>query len=195
MTRKHLVILGDLNSDLNLKGKNKDKEESYYGGKLSGILNHYNLYNIINRPTRITKETETIIDLIICSTKYLVKDSGVAHLGISDHSLVYIVYNIKKDIETPEIRTVKDFKKVNLGELRTAIKQAPWSVCSVFQEVDDTAWAWNKLYTEVINEFVPVKKVKTKKTGLPWMNGKLRKLMNKRFKTLQKYSKTKDKDD
>ena len=45
------------------------------------------------------------------------------------------------------------------------------------------------------NEFVPVRKVKTKKTGLPWMNGKLRKLMNKRMKTLQKYSKTKDKDD
>ena len=186
MKRKHLVILGDLNSDLKLKGKNKDKEESYYGRKLSGILKRYNLYNIINRPTRITKETETIIDLIICSTKYLVKDSGVAHLEISDHSLVYIVYNIKKDIETPEIRTVKDFKKVNLEELRTAVKQAPWSVCSVFQEVDDTAWAWNKLYTEVINEFVPVRKVKTKKTGLPWMIGKLRKLMNKRLKTLQK---------
>ena len=94
----HLGILGDLNSDLNLKGKNKDKEVSYYGRKLSGILKHYNLYNIINRPTRITKETETIIDLIICITKYLVKDNGVAHLGISDHSLVYIVYNIKTDI-------------------------------------------------------------------------------------------------
>ena len=105
--RKHLVILVDLSSDLNLKGKNKDKEESYYGRKLSGILKHYNLHNIINRPTRITKETETIIDLIICIAKYLVKDSGV----ISDHSLVYIVYNIKKDIETPEIRTVKDFKR------------------------------------------------------------------------------------
>ena len=101
MKRKYLVILGDLNSDLNLKGKNKDKKESHYGRKPSGILKHYNLYNIINRPTRITKETETIIDLIICSTKYLVKDSGVAHLGISNHSLVYIVYNyIKKDIKT-----------------------------------------------------------------------------------------------
>ena len=77
MKRKHLVILGDLNSDLNLKCKNKDKEESYYDRKLSGRLKHYNLYNIINRPTRITKETEAIIDLIICSTKYLLKDSGV----------------------------------------------------------------------------------------------------------------------
>ena len=80
MKRKHPVILGDLNSDLNLKGKSKDEEESYYGRKLSGILKHYNLYNIINRPTRTMKETETIIDLIICSTKYLVKDSGVSHL-------------------------------------------------------------------------------------------------------------------
>ena len=61
--------------------------------------------------------------------------------------------------------------------------------------MDDTAQAWNKLHNEVINEFVPVKKVKPKKTGLPWMNGKLRKLLNKRLKTLQKYSKTKDKDD
>ena len=47
----------------------------------------------------------------------------------------------------------------------------------------------------MINEFVEVRKVNTKKTGLPWMNGKLRKLMNERSKTLQQYNKTKDKDD
>ena len=47
MQRKHLVILGDLNSDLNLKGKNKDKDEPYYRRKISGILKHYDLYNII----------------------------------------------------------------------------------------------------------------------------------------------------
>ena len=32
MKRKHLVMLGDLNSDLNLKGKNKDKEVSIMAG-------------------------------------------------------------------------------------------------------------------------------------------------------------------
>eukprot|EP00794_Sanderia_malayensis_P000634 gene634-1302_t len=195
MNRKHLVIMGDLNSDLNIKGKNKDKEYSYFGKKLSAILKQQNLYNIINKPTRITKESETIIDLIICSTKYLVKDSGVAHIGVSDHSLVYVVHKIKKDIERPEIRTVKDFKKVNMAELREAIKQAPWSVCSVFEDVDDTVWAWNKLYKEITNEFIPVRKVKSKKSSLPWINGNIRKLMNKRLKTLQRYSKTKETND
>ena len=89
MKRKHLVILRDLNSDLNLKGKNKDKEESYYGRKLSGILKHYNLYNIINRPTRIMKETETTFHFV---QRYV---KSIFMLMISQH-LLYVIQLMKQ---------------------------------------------------------------------------------------------------
>ena len=89
MKRKHLVILRDLNSDLNLKGKNKDKEESYYGRKISGILKHYNLYNIINRPTRIMKETETTFHFV---QRYV---KSIFMLMISQH-LLYVIQLMKQ---------------------------------------------------------------------------------------------------
>ena len=87
MKQKNIVILGDLNSDLLMKGKLK--EDTYLGRRLQKILNPYGLKNVINQPTRIAEKTQTIIDLIITSSPEKITVKGVSHLGISDHSLVY----------------------------------------------------------------------------------------------------------
>ena len=52
-----------------------------------------------------------------------------------------------------------------------------------------------KLYKDVSTEFLPKRKVKMRSKSLPWMNGDIRKLMNKRYKLLQQAQKTKDPED
>ena len=42
-----------------------------------------------NEPTRVTSTSATLIDLILPNTPENILQSGVIHLGISDHSLVY----------------------------------------------------------------------------------------------------------
>ena len=44
---------------------------------------------VIKEPTRISENVQTLIDLIIVSNPDKVTNTGVSHLGISDHSLVY----------------------------------------------------------------------------------------------------------
>ena len=52
-----------------------------------------------------------------------------------------------------------------------------------------------KLYKDVSTEFLPKRKVKMRSKSLPWMNGDIPKLMNKRYKLLQQAQKTKDPED
>ena len=76
-------LLGDLSCNLGapiLDHKSKT---------LSGIADLYNLEKLIEEPTRITESTSTMIDLIFANTPGNVACSGVCHVGISDHILIY----------------------------------------------------------------------------------------------------------
>ena len=52
-----------------------------------------------------------------------------------------------------------------------------------------------KLYKDVPTEILPKRKVKMRSKSLPWMNGDIRKLMNKRYKLLKQAQNTKDPKD
>ena len=59
--------------------------------RLKEMLNTYQLSLLINKPTRTTELTKTLLDLIICKTddlKTVITD--VVDVAISDHNLVYI---------------------------------------------------------------------------------------------------------
>jgi exonuclease III len=63
MEDKILILCGDWNIDfLHVDGNLKD---------LTDLLLRYNLVNTVQSPTRITKSTSTLIDVIIINKKYL----------------------------------------------------------------------------------------------------------------------------
>ena len=49
----------------------------------------YRLKQVITEPTRITPSSSSLTNLIFTNQPDLVSFSGVSHVGISDHSLVY----------------------------------------------------------------------------------------------------------
>ena len=75
--------MDDLNCDLS------SKELDHNSTKLMNSADLYDLHQVINEPTRITISSSTMIDLIFTNTVDKIVCSGVSHVGISDHSLVY----------------------------------------------------------------------------------------------------------
>ena len=78
-------LLGDLNVDFTPSIKSSNKST------LAELFDIYGLSQIIEEPTRITEKSSTMIDLCLTNTLSTVVDSGVIHLSISDHWMVYIV--------------------------------------------------------------------------------------------------------
>ena len=51
-------------------------------------------------------------------------------------------------------------------------------------DIDDNLWLAESVYKNVSNDFLKTREAKLRKNTLPWMNSKIRKLMNKRCKAL-----------
>ena len=59
----------------------------------SNVLDPFALTQVVESPTRITRKTSTLIDLVLTASPENVKKIGVVDVpGISDHCLVYFSY-------------------------------------------------------------------------------------------------------
>ena len=88
---------------------------------LSNIADVYGLDQLITEYTRITNKSPTVIDLIFTNTPDMVVCSGVSHIGISDHSLVYSFRKVSIELTTNKHTTLryKKFKNFNCDHFRS----------------------------------------------------------------------------
>lgn len=89
-----LFILGDLNCNMLPSHNNSPKNE------LNSLCELHQLDQLISTPTRITSNTRTLIDIILTNRPHRIVSSGVIHLSISDHSLVYAIRKISVSSKT-----------------------------------------------------------------------------------------------
>ena len=71
------------------------------GNLLMDILELFQMKQVIADPTRITSNTASLLDIIATNRPDKVKESGVIHLGISDHSLVYQRSQLSLKVSVP----------------------------------------------------------------------------------------------
>ena len=81
-------IIGDLNCNVGATSPDCSTQ------KLLDICDSYQYSQLINRPTRITQLTSSIVDLFLTNHLWNFSDSEFAHIGIGDHCLVYAVRKI-----------------------------------------------------------------------------------------------------
>ena len=143
-------------------------------------------------PTRISDVAQTLIDLIIVSHPEKITTAGVSHLGISDHSFVYANLRMRKEKSSLMIKTINNYRTFNQQKFRNDIESAPWSVCEIFDDIDDQVWAWQHLYQEIVSDHIPTRQVRTRKNKLPWITNEIKKEQNKRYRLLKIYKANKD---
>lgn len=85
----HIFLLTDSNCDLLDCGTTPGKAVPLKTRKLLHIFDSYSLHKVIKEPTRVTQTSELLIDLIATTRLELVRKTGVIHLGISNHGLIY----------------------------------------------------------------------------------------------------------
>ena len=83
MNSESVFCLGDFNCDmLDLNRPPKD------GRDLADIMDIFDFENLIHEATRVTKTSESLLDLIITNSKSRVLQAGVVSPHISDHAVV-----------------------------------------------------------------------------------------------------------
>ena len=123
LTNLEFFLLGDMNADM--ASTNNDNNVR----QLTNIADIYGLRQLISEPTRITDKSATLIDLIFTNCPERVLCSGVAHISISDHNLVYafrkLSINFRKGHTSVMYRSFKTFSR---AKFRNDIYNDNWEV-------------------------------------------------------------------
>ena len=129
---------------------------------------------MISEPTRITPTSRTLIDLCITSSPEKISSSGVVHLAISDHSLVFMTLKICYE-RTGIHGTIESrvFKNFNHHHFLNNVAQQPWN--RVFSVTNpETMWdVWKKLFMEAVYKHAPLQSKRVSNKHSPWITHQL----------------------
>ena len=181
-----VYILGDFNLDISKTGNLR---------KVTSLANNSHMKQIINDFTRITETSKTKIDLIFVSKPELVISSGVHSLGISDHSLTYVVRKCSQIKLPPRIVKSRCFKNFSESGFIDTIKDIDWNEIHSIGDVNEALHKWQTLFTEACDKHAPFKEQKIKSCLPEWINGDFLRLCKDRDYYYAKAHKTNNQDD
>ena len=172
----HTVLLGDFN--VNMLDLNSNNSKIL----LDSIIEPFSLTQFIDKPTRITDKSKTLIDLIFANKPENVLFSSCCDApGVSDHCITYVAYSLKKEKFKPYKVTKRDFKNVNWAEFHAAVENAPWENILVVNDINDMVTILENYINEILDKYAPFKTFVVKKPNFtPWINKDIRKIMNQR---------------
>ena len=165
-----MILLGDFNVIFTDSNLNNDKVMKR---KLIQVTNSHELDQLINKPTRITERSSTLIDLLFSNTMHRVTDHGVIHSSISDHSMIFCV--VTPDVTKAPGKTIeyRSFKNYSKEDFVNDLKDVDWESVANKEDVDSAVSTWNKLFTNIADRHAPMRKTRIRGVRCPWMNWRL----------------------
>jgi hypothetical protein len=82
----------------------------------------YQVEQLIESPTRITSNTKSLIDLVFSNKPDFIIKSGVEHVGISDHSMVYVHRKISVPRKSPKVVNTRQYRYYNIPLFKFDLK-------------------------------------------------------------------------
>ena len=160
--KKEFLILGDFNIDYSVKNSPDAK-------KIKSWQNKYGFMQKINRKTRSSKQSSTLLDLVFTNMDH-VCDAGVSDLHISDHQPVFIVKKKQRDVRK-EVnfigRTYTNYSKELLSDCLSNAHKAS------FRNEDDPNRCWGLMENFLegfLDKYCPKKTYSSKENTPAWIS-------------------------
>ena len=122
---------------------------------LLDLCNLYQYHQLIQVPTRITENTASTIDLFMTNNHSKFSRSGVFHIGISDHSLIYAIRKLCIPTRTPNIIISRQFRNFDPNMFREDLALAPWHIIEN-EKNPSYAWKiWRDMFLHISDRHAP----------------------------------------
>ena len=182
-----VFILADMNLD---SWKGNWFNASYKLFALAQIVhnacNSLGFSQLVNEVTRahfnsITKATElSCIDHVYTNCKHKCNAPSVTSFGDSDHDMIGIIRLSK--VPSSPVRTIRKrcYKNFSKEDFLSALKYVDWNVVYRCKDVDEAVATFTKLFTLILDEHAPWKKIQQRKGFKPWISEPVKKLISQR---------------
>ena len=155
--------MGDLNCDVGATPVDHNTN------RLLEICNTFQYKQLIQQPTRITKNTATIIDLFLTNDTTKFSHYGTLDIAISDHNFIYAIRKLPSFKSSPKIILSRQYKYFDCGKFREDLKLISWDNIAVQNNPNSTWRVWKESFLSVCNHRAPLKCKKVRNRPSPWL--------------------------
>ena len=157
-----ILIMGDVNINL-LDKKNLNCR------KYTNCLNILHLIQIIQSPTRVTLNSNTLIDHALINRQEMYYQSGITDVDISDHMLIYAArkkLKIPKSFSHIKCRSYTKFVEV---DSQRDIERLDWSAIMDDNNVESAASNFHTILCSCVDQHAPMINLKLHDNAPRWM--------------------------
>ena len=126
-------------------------------------------------PTRITKNSTSLLDHVLTNSADRVSQFGVVDTGLSDHQLIYCTRKITRTKSNGLF--LDKLRKINFPDH------------PAFKDVNDAYSDFTEKVTSVINEIATIKEIRVKINSQDWFDAEINEEIERRDKSFAKFKK------
>lgn len=168
-------LLGDLNC--NLKAQTMTEN---YSTKLKDLCQVYQLTQTIHEFTRVTPVSSSLIDVHLTNDPTKISTSGVIHVGISDHSLIYTIRKIGIPKGPPKIIKTRNYKSFSSQLFLEDLSNQPWEILNNLSDPNEIWSNFKAIFLTIFDKHAPIINRKIRNKPSPWITQELKSTMYKR---------------
>ena len=184
--RSECIIMGDFNTNI-LQPRSSLKESLSMFCKVSG------LQQLITEPTRVSANSQSLLDLILVSGCENISQSGVLDIALSDHSVIFCTRKVSKTLlKTGSHSSIRYrcTKHYTAEEFKERLSGRDWSDVLGSNDVDG-AWAlFKQHFIAVLDSIAPKKETRVKQRSAVWMTSDILDLIRQRDKWFIKFKRS-----
>lgn len=180
---ENFIMLGDININL----VNDNAMTRFF----NNLLLEYDCKQSIKTPTRVTDETEALIDIIISNSDLNIT-AQVSSFSLSDHNLIECTLTHLHHANFSLKKQIRCFKNFDLQKFHNDADLVDWNRVYFIPELNDKVSYFNSCLLKLFDIHAPVKSIvcSNKRPSQPWFNDTLHVLKKRKKKAWLKYRKT-----
>ena len=187
---KLIYLSGDFNFNL------LNKENCLQTKNLINLFNSNNYVSMINKPSRVTNNSSTIIDQIWTNDYKNISKNGLFYDFTSDHFPVFSIFK-NTSLKTTYNEIVKEnisyrsFSDENISKFKNDLQKIDWNDYLIGNDTNEIFNNFNILFSDLFDQNFPklTKIIKTRPNNKPYINQEIRLLIKEKDKLQKKYSK------
>ena len=186
LRNKAFYVFGDFNCNI-LSSNNKMKQ----------IINNNKLTQLIDKPTRTTSDSATLIDIIVTNKPELALCHDVVPCPVSDHDLVTVTLDISKPKRQSAVKTFRQLRNYSPHILCNLLAEEAHTLNTIFttDNVDDQVNKFNQIFYCCLDKCAPLTTKEVKRPFAPWITDDLRTLIQQRNCALRTFKRDRDNAD
>ncbi len=164
LRNKGLYVLGDLNDNL-----------LFNGNRLNAILSTNGLHQIVDKPTRVTPQSATLLDIIATNIYDTVIHKDVIPNVIADHDLITVKVNITKPKCKAVMKTYHHLRAHSNDALcNILLAETPTlNKILLIDDVDTQVNILTSAITNCLDQCAPLVTKEIKRPAAPWINDEI----------------------